>query len=99
MPRFPQFSPPTPRRPSMASEDEVAYHRTFLSPHYMDNFNSPSSYERLMRSAGEAEEIRLQDPEEFEKVRKALAQALKVPYRSGEVVTVPHDFVSDEEYR
>jgi hypothetical protein len=67
----------------MASEQEVAYHRSFLSPNYLDNLNPPSWFEKLRRQAKEVEAIRLRDPGAFEEQRKLLAQLLKVPYRPG----------------
>jgi hypothetical protein len=71
----------------MASKQEVAYHRTFLSPRYLDNFSDPGWWEKVVRRpARDVENLRLGDPEAFEEARKFLAQALKVPYRPGSIV-------------
>ena len=70
----------------MASEQELWYHRSFLSPFYMDNFRPPPI------PKNKVEEIRLRDPNEFEEVRQDLARALKVPYRPGQILSYSHDF-------
>jgi hypothetical protein len=67
----------------MASEQEVAYHRSFLAPDYLDNFRTLSSSEKLKKRAAEVDAIRLRDPGAFEEQRKFVAQLLKVPYRPG----------------
>jgi hypothetical protein len=67
----------------MASEQEVTYHRSFLSPRYMDNFRTITLSERLKRRAEDVEAIRLNDAEAFENARQALAQLLRVPFRRG----------------
>jgi hypothetical protein len=77
----------------MATEQEIAYHRTFLSPFYMDNFRPRPLPKNVV------EEIRLRDPEEFEQVRKELAQAFKARYTPGGMVQVGHDLYTTREYR
>lgn len=69
----------------MASEQDVQYHRSFLSQNYTDNF---SDYLKAAGPAGTAVrqdreilEIRNSDPEGFEEARKALAALKKVPYQ------------------
>jgi hypothetical protein len=67
----------------VASEQEVAYHRSFLSPYYLDNFSPPTWWQRIRREEEEVEAIRLRDPVEFENTRKSLAKVLRVPYYPG----------------
>ncbi len=67
----------------MASAQEVDYHRSLLSPRYLDNLNPPSWLERTRRQTADVTAIRLRDPDGFEEHRKALAQLLRVPYRAG----------------
>ena len=69
------------------SSDVVAYHRSFLSKYYFDNFNPPNDSERRQRTIAEIEEIRQRDPQGFEEARRALAFMLKVPYKAG--YTIP----------
>jgi hypothetical protein len=70
----------------MPSEQEIQYHRSFLSWRYGDNFSDRikafgGSLAKPMRERWEIEEIREDDPEGFEEARKALAALLKVEYR------------------
>jgi hypothetical protein len=67
----------------MASEQEVAYHRSFLSSFYLDHFSPPSESEKRRRRAKEIEALRNMDLEAFEEHRRSLAFLLKVPYRPG----------------
>ena len=71
------------RRLHMASEAEVRYHRSFLSPYHWENFDHPTMWEKGKRTADEIEAIRLKDPKEFENTRKSLAVLLKVQYMAG----------------
>jgi hypothetical protein len=68
----------------MPSEQEIQYHRSYLSYRYGDNFS-----ERLkaygpaakgIREAWEIAEIREDDPEGYEEARKAVAALLRVQY-------------------
>jgi hypothetical protein len=67
----------------MPTEQEIAYHRSFLSPRYSDNFRAITQAELLRRTASDIEAIRLRDPDVFERARESLAMLLKVPYRRG----------------
>src|SRR5262245_57977945 len=73
----------TRRRFHMAVEKEIEYHRSLLSPNYMENLVPLTRPERLRKQAEEVTAIRLRDPEAFEEQRKLLAQLLKVPYKPG----------------
>jgi hypothetical protein len=68
----------------MASEQDVLYHRSFLSYNYVDNFSAQlkalASAGKLVRQYREIAEIKDSDPEAFEEVRKSLATLLKVKY-------------------
>src|SRR5262249_20301253 len=79
------------RRPLMARQDLVSYHRSFLSPDYMDNLFPPSYFESMWKQNREVETIRKRDPEAFEKQREALAKALKVKYRRGTMIVYRGD--------
>jgi hypothetical protein len=71
----------------MATEQEVMYHRSFLSYWYLENLNPPTrgSPRYLERQAREIDTMRRRDPELFERTRKSLAMLLKVPYLPGDV--------------
>jgi hypothetical protein len=75
----------------VASEQEVAYHRSFLSPFYLDNFIPPTRPEMLKRRAAEIDAIRDMDLDAFEEHRRSLAFLLKVPYRPRYMVSYPGD--------
>ena len=66
----------------MASEQAVAYHRTFLSPHYVNKLLFPEEWNERNRNAAEINDFRRIDPTKFEEMRKTLAQLLNVEYRS-----------------
>lgn len=61
----------------------VAYHRSFVSKYYLDHFQPHSDAGRTKRTIAEIEEMRLRDPDAFEKARQSLAVMLKVPYKPG----------------
>jgi hypothetical protein len=70
----------------MPSEQEIAYHRTFLSRYYVYQVAGEIKngvYNRLTDE--EIEEIQ-KDPVAFEDARKALAELLNVPYQPSTVV-------------
>jgi hypothetical protein len=71
----------------MAVEKEVEYHRSFLSPDYMDSVVPLTRSERLRKQAAEVTAIRLRDPDAFEEQRKFLAQLLNVSYKPGHIYT------------
>ena len=75
----------------MASEAEVAYHRSFLSPDYLDNISPPNGAQKLRKRAAEIDDLRQRDPQDFEERRRILAQAFKVPYRCGYMQMYPGD--------
>lgn len=75
----------------MAVDKLVAYHRSFLSPDYMDNLFPPSYFESLRKQKREVDAIRSRDPQAFEVQREALAKVLKVKHRRGIMVVYRGD--------
>lgn len=67
----------------MAADPLEQYHRSFLSPYYLDNVIAPPWEQKMARTAKDIEILRLRDPKAFEDTRKKLAQALKVQYLPG----------------
>jgi hypothetical protein len=66
----------------MPSDAEVTYHRSYLSPYYLENLSNPGWFVNR-RTPKEIETIRLRNEEEFEKVRESLAKALKRRFVRG----------------
>jgi hypothetical protein len=82
----------------MASDAEVRYHRSFLSPYYLDNLNPPAWFEKARRKREDMEVIRLRDPVKFEDTRKSLAKAMNIPYFPGMYLKKPNQFVEGATY-
>jgi hypothetical protein len=79
----------------MASEQEVAYHRSFLSRNYVHQLAADIKASGKQRSDEEIAEIRQDDPEGFEEARKALAILLKVQYSPAQTVNLSSGDVGD----
>jgi hypothetical protein len=79
----------------MSSEQEVAYHRTFLSRYYVAQVAADARASGNRRTDDEITAIRNDDPDAFEDARKALAVLLKVPYRAGAMVNQSRGDVGD----
>src|SRR5262245_59893317 len=71
----------------MASDAEVEYHRSFLSPFYVDNITAPNWWEKVQRKAWEVEEIRVRNSEALKAMRKPLARLCNVQYTTGRYMT------------
>jgi len=67
----------------MASDREVQYHRTFLSPDYYTNFTIPPFLLDIKLRDWEIRSLKSEDPELFEKTRQALASYSKTGYVPG----------------
>ena len=46
----------------MPSEKVVAYHRSFLSPDYLDNLVPPTASQRLKKHAAEVDAVKAEGP-------------------------------------
>lgn len=75
----------------MATDQEVMYHRSLLSPAYLESLNPPQWFEKAKRQVRDIEALRLRDPQDFEERRKRLAPILNVAYKPGYMQTYPGD--------
>jgi hypothetical protein len=81
----------------MPTEQEVAYHRSFLSPYYLENLRSPGWFAKK-RKPEEIETIRRRNPDEFERVREILAKAIDAQHVRGMYVTRRNEFATHTEW-
>jgi hypothetical protein len=75
----------------VANAEEAVYHRSYLSPDYLDNFRQFDQAALARRRAEDVDAIRERDPNAFEDRRQSLAQMLRVPYRPGYMQVYPGD--------